>query len=165
MEGLNRYDVAIIAAGLVAVVGIIVLALELRAALRWSAGQSGREIRYLTDWWMYDDGESLVGAAHANRSTARHAHASEPTSAAGQGECDGPPPRPDDAFEGFTGTIDEFLDAELQREVDAHNDAMFERCYGEFSHLYDADGYLDLGNAAPCDQARFYGHDDLSVRA
>ncbi|QWF18586.1 hypothetical protein [Lysobacter capsici] len=126
-------DALVLASALLTAVGVIVLATQLGSVLRQFAKQPEREALHLSQVTAHDGGPlkdpggpdyvddlPFVGAAHADRPTARHAHASEPPSAVGHLECGRPPPRPDDAFDGFTGTIDEFLDAAKPYPSDDH---------------------------------------------
>lgn len=76
--------------------GLCVLGEALLKAYDRFCRQSDREYAYLVEW--YTGSDSPVGEAHADRSAARYAHASEPPSAAGEGSCGEAPARPADGF-------------------------------------------------------------------
>lgn len=86
MDGITLADAALFAAAAIAGVGTIVLSLELCGVARWLARQPEREARYLANWPVPDDGDLLIDDASR-----------------------------DDAFDSFTGTIDEFKAIEAVR--------------------------------------------------
>lgn len=132
MSGLTLYDAAIMAAVVLAAVGVIVLAVELPGVFRWLSDQPEREAACLSTATAHDGGPfpgsdpldylddlPFVGNAHGDRSTTRTPSLREQFAAAPIFTYDYPPSRPDDRFSEFTGSIDEFLIAQVDAELDA----------------------------------------------
>lgn len=120
-----------VVSGLLTAVGVIVLATQLGSALGQFAKQPEREALYLSEVTAHDGGPFT-----------------------GPGELDYVDDLP---FVTPSPSLrEQFAAAPLYAndELTSRHDDPF----GEFSHLRDADGYLDLDNAAPCDLAAFYGH-------
>lgn len=121
-----------VVSGLLTAVGVIVLATQLGSVLGQFAKQSEREALYLSEVTAHDGGPF-----------------------AGPGELDYVDDLP---FVTPTPSLREQFAAAPLYVYDEPTSRPDDRSYGEFSHLRDADGYLDLENAAPCDLAAFYRH-------